>query len=130
MDTAIGIGIMLTGLPVYFLFIQWRGKLKSLGQIMGRFSNLIMFHPLISFIFRRVHAVHAKAVAGGSNREKRELNNRTKPADFTFFSQPNQFHIIYNICFEYVCCSMMFDLLHSLLFINILQFTISYTVFS
>ncbi|KAI6229397.1 hypothetical protein M3Y95_00526800 [Aphelenchoides besseyi] len=34
MDTAIGIGIMLTGLPVYFLFIQLRGKIGFIDHLM------------------------------------------------------------------------------------------------
>ncbi|KAI1725709.1 amino acid permease domain-containing protein [Ditylenchus destructor] len=34
MDTAIGIGIMLTGLPVYFLFINLKGKLRIVDHIM------------------------------------------------------------------------------------------------
>ncbi|KAI6202494.1 hypothetical protein M3Y96_00954900 [Aphelenchoides besseyi] len=34
MDTAIGIGIMLTGLPVYFLFIQLRGKISFIDHLM------------------------------------------------------------------------------------------------
>uniref|UniRef100_A0A183BUU5 EF-hand domain-containing protein n=1 Tax=Globodera pallida TaxID=36090 RepID=A0A183BUU5_GLOPA len=35
LDTAIGIGIMLTGLPVYFLFIEWRDKIPHLDSMMG-----------------------------------------------------------------------------------------------
>lgn len=34
MDTAIGISIMLTGLPVYFLFVQLQGKIKIVDRVM------------------------------------------------------------------------------------------------
>ncbi|KAI6177348.1 hypothetical protein M3Y97_00897300 [Aphelenchoides bicaudatus] len=34
MDTAIGIGIMLTGIPVYFVFVQLRGKIAFIDKIM------------------------------------------------------------------------------------------------
>lgn len=35
-DTAIGIGIMLTGLPVYFLCVHWQGKFKFIDNLMGK----------------------------------------------------------------------------------------------
>jgi hypothetical protein len=35
MDTAVGIGIFLTGLPVYFIFVQYRGKVAFIDKIMG-----------------------------------------------------------------------------------------------
>lgn len=36
MFAAIGIGIMLTGLPVYLLFVKMRGKFKFVDDFMGR----------------------------------------------------------------------------------------------
>ncbi|CAK5078369.1 unnamed protein product [Meloidogyne enterolobii] len=38
MDTAIGIGIMLTGLPVYFLFVYWRDRMETLSRLMDDFT--------------------------------------------------------------------------------------------
>ncbi|KAL3071010.1 hypothetical protein niasHS_016208 [Heterodera schachtii] len=38
LDTAIGIGIMLSGLPVYFLFIEWRDKIPHINSMMDSFT--------------------------------------------------------------------------------------------
>uniref|UniRef100_A0AC35FNK9 Amino acid transporter n=1 Tax=Panagrolaimus sp. PS1159 TaxID=55785 RepID=A0AC35FNK9_9BILA len=35
-DTAIGIGIMLTGLPVYLLCVHWQGKFKFIDNLMDQ----------------------------------------------------------------------------------------------
>uniref|UniRef100_A0AC34Q1P6 Large neutral amino acids transporter small subunit 1 n=1 Tax=Panagrolaimus sp. JU765 TaxID=591449 RepID=A0AC34Q1P6_9BILA len=40
-DTAIGLGIMLTGLPVYFLCVYWQGKFKCIDKFMDQCTLVI-----------------------------------------------------------------------------------------
>lgn len=46
-DTAIGILIMLTAVPVYVVFIAWKNRPKFFQQISGMFG--IMHEPGIKF---------------------------------------------------------------------------------
>merc|ERR1712186_148954 len=40
-ETGIGIGIILTGVPVYFIFVYWKNKPKFILQISGIVTALI-----------------------------------------------------------------------------------------
>lgn len=50
MDTAIGIGIMLSGLPVYFIFVQLRGKIPFIDKIMGKLKDVLSKTSNCSFL--------------------------------------------------------------------------------
>ena len=46
-NTAIGTGMILTGVPVYFLFIYWKNKPRFIKKILGEFYSYKDFTSLV-----------------------------------------------------------------------------------
>ena len=71
LDTAIGIGIMLSGLPAYFMFVHLQGRLGVVDQLMGALIGRAASE--LNYAFRPRDAERAEAVSGAAQREEGEL---------------------------------------------------------
>lgn len=86
-DTAIGILIMLSGVPVYLIFIAWKGKPKCIDSLTGNYFSF--WSPLINWKFQIPSRSSRKSCSWLSTPTKRNSVIKTCSSQFSALTIPS-----------------------------------------